>query len=125
MEEQFSGFLAVDTLHVNGKLTLGENLADLGGLAIAFEAFQRSLAGKPRPPLVDGLTAEQRFFLAYAQSWREKRRPERIRTQVQTDPHSPEKWRVNGPLQNTAEFWREFGCRPGDAMVRADSLALW
>jgi putative endopeptidase len=121
VEEQFNGFVAVDTLHVNGKLTLGENISDLGGLVIAYEALQKALAGKPRA-LRDGMTPEQRFFFSYAQEWREKRRPERMRVLVQTDPHSPDKLRVIGPLQNLPEFQKAFGCRPGDPMVRPDSL---
>ena len=120
--EQFDGYVAVDTLHVNGRLTTGENIADLGGLTVAYAAFQKSLAGRPRPAPVDGFTPEQRFFLGWAQVWRENTRPEAMRTQVQTDPHSPPLWRVNGPLSNLPEFARAFGCKAGDAMVRPDSL---
>ncbi len=118
---QFNGFVAVDTLHVNGKLTLGENIADLGGLAIAYGALENSLQNKPRP-LIDGLTPEQRFFLSYAAIWRRKYRPEEARTRVTTDSHSPARWRVNGPLSNLPEFARAFGCKAGDPMVRPDSL---
>lgn len=115
--EQFDGYVAVDTLHVNGRLTLGENIADLGGIALAYAALQKELAGKPRP-MRDGFTPEQRFFLAYAQEWRGLTRPERQRTLVNTDPHSPDRWRVNGPLSNLPEFAQAFGCKDGDAMVR-------
>ncbi len=118
---QYDGYVAVDDVHVNGHLTLGENLADLGGVAIAYAALERSLQGKPRP-LIDGYTPEQRFFLAFAQIWRRKSRPESIRTQVLTDPHSPGHFRVIGPLSNLPEFAQAFGCREGDAMVRPDSL---
>jgi putative endopeptidase len=118
---QFNRYVAVDTLHINGRLTLGENIADLGGLVIAYEAFEKTLAGKPRKSL-DGYTPEQRFFVAYAQSWRWIWRPERTRRLVLTDPHSPPKWRTNGPLENMPEFARAFGCHAGDPMVAADSL---
>jgi putative endopeptidase len=107
---------------VNGKLTLGENIADLGGLTIAYAALQKSLAGKPRPPRIDGFTPEQRFFLSWAQVWRESSRPEAARVQVNTNPHAPAQWRVNGPLSNMPEFATAFGCSLGDPMVRADSV---
>jgi predicted metalloendopeptidase len=119
---QFNGYVAIDTLHVNGELTLGENIADLGGLAIAFDAFQRSLAGKPRPPAVDGFTPEQRFFLSAAQGWRSLTRPETVRLRTLTNPHSPPQWRVNGPVSNLPAFARAFSCKPGDPMVRPDSV---
>jgi len=120
--DQFAGYVAVDTLRVNGRLTLGENLADLNGLRIAYAAFQRSLAGKPRPPLIDGFTPEQRFFLGWAQVWRGKDRDEFARLLVNVDPHSPSRWRVNGPLSNMTEFRAAFACSAGDAMVRPDSV---
>jgi putative endopeptidase len=110
-----------DTLHVNGKLTLGENIADLGGLAVAYAAMQKALAGKPRKP-IDGFTPEQRFFLAYARIWRAMDRPEGLRTRVLTDPHSPAHWRVNGPLSNLKEFRDAWGCKDGDGMVRDAGL---
>lgn len=119
---QFDGFTVLDTLHVNGRLTLGENIADLGGIAVAYAALERELAGKPRPRPVDGFTAEQRFFLSWAQVWRNLDRDEALRTQVLTDPHSPPSWRVNGPFSNLPEFARAFGCHTGDAMVRPDSV---
>src|SRR5689334_8279002 len=120
--DQFAGYVAVDTLRVNGRLTLGENLADLNGLRIAYAAFERSLAGQPRPPLIDGFTPEQRFFLGWAQVWRGKDREEFARLLVNVDPHSPSRWRVNGPLSNMTEFRAAFGCSAGDAMVRPDSV---
>ena len=119
---QFDGLVAVDTLHVNGQLTLGENLADLNGLRIAYAAFEQALAGLPRPPLIDGFTPEQRFFLGFAQTWREKDRDEFSRLLVAVDPHSPPRWRVDGPLSNMMEFRKAFGCTTGDPMVRPDSL---
>jgi putative endopeptidase len=119
--EQFDGYTVNDTLHVNGKLTLGENIADLGGLAVAYAAMQKALAGKPRK-LIDGFTPEQRFFLSYARIWRAMDRPEGLRTRVLTDPHSPAHWRVNGPLSNLKEFRDAWGCKDGDGMVRDVSL---
>jgi predicted metalloendopeptidase len=116
--DQFSAYVAVDTLHVNGRLTLGENIADYGGLLTAYDAMERALARDGRPGPIDGFTPEQRFFLAYAQSWRGHTRPEQLRSRVTTDPHAPEHWRVNGPLSNMPAFARAFGCEPGDPMVR-------
>ncbi|HXQ29356.1 MAG TPA: M13 family metallopeptidase [Gemmatimonadales bacterium] len=118
---QFDGYLVVDTFHVNGALTLGENIADLGGLSIAFDALERWLATHPRT-VIDGFTPEQRFFLGYAQGWRSLTRPEVLRLRALTDPHSPPRWRVNGPLSNLPAFARAFGCAAGDSMVRADSV---
>jgi predicted metalloendopeptidase len=115
--EQFDAYTVNDSLHVNGRLTLGENIADLGGLAVAYVAMQKALAGKPRQ-LIDGFTPEQRFFLAYARIWRAMDRPEGLRTRVLTDPHSPARWRVNGPLSNLKEFHDAWGCQDGDGMVR-------
>jgi putative endopeptidase len=123
VSDQFDRYTVIDSAtHVNGKLTLGENIADLGGLTIAYAAFQKSLAGKPRPAKIDGFTPEQRFFLSWAQVWRESSRPEAQRVQVNTNPHAPARWRVNGPLSNMPEFARAFSCSPGDPMVRADSI---
>ena len=120
--DQFSGYVAVDTLHVNGRLTLGENIADYGGLLTAYDALQKALARDGRPGLIDGFTPEQRFFIAYAQSWRSHRRPEAVRSQIAVDPHAPEAWRANGPLTNMPQFAAAFGCKPGDPMVRPANL---
>ena len=119
--------MAVDTLKVNGKLTLGENIADLGGLLIAYGAYRRSLEGKPEPAPIDGLTGDQRFFLGWAQIWRSSFRPEFARMLVTVDPHAPARFRVNGPLSNMPEFARAFGCKPGDPMVRSDEeqVRIW
>jgi putative endopeptidase len=120
---QFDRYTVVDTAtHVNGKLTLGENIADLGGLKIAYAAMQRALKEKGRPGPIDGFTPEQRFFLGWAQVWRSLDRPEFLRYLVQSDEHSPAQWRVNGPLSNMAEFKAAWGCKDGDKMVRADAL---
>lgn len=109
LADQYSKYVAIDDLHVNGKLTLGENIADLGGLTVAYLALGKTLAGKPRPALIDGFTPEQRFFLAFGQIWRSKLTPERVRLLAQTDPHSPNRWRVFGPLVNTPAFREAFG----------------
>lgn len=124
--KQFDGYVAIDTLHVNGKLTLGENIGDLGGLSIAYTALQKALEGKPRTN-IDGFTPEQRFFLAWAQIWRRNARPEALRLQVRTDPHAAAQFRTNGPLSNMVEFKDAFGCPDGSAMVRpADVQAkIW
>ncbi len=119
--DQFNGYAEVDTMRVNGKLTLGENIADLGGLAVAYRALQLSLAGKPRT-IIDGYTPEQRFFMSWARIWRTMHRPEEARRRLATDSHSPPRWRVNGPLSNLPEFAEAFGCKAGDPMVRAKEL---
>ncbi len=124
---QAAQFVAIDTLHVNPKLTMGENIADLGGVLIAYGAYRRSLAGKPEPAPIDGLSGDQRFFLAWAQIWRSNIRPEFARLLVTVDPHGPAAFRTNGPLSNIAAFAKAFGCRPGDPMARADSerVEVW
>ena len=118
VEQQFNEYVQVDTFHVNGKLTEGENIADWGGLLTAYDALQRALARNGRPGLIEGYTPEQRYFLAYAQSWRIHTRPEQLRTMVTVDPHAPAEWRVNGPLSNIQAFAQAFGCKDGDPMVR-------
>jgi putative endopeptidase len=117
--QQYSAYTVLDTLHLNGRLTLGENTADIGGVAIAYAALQRELASKPRPPRIEGFTPEQRFFLSHARVWRGLPRDEQLRQQVLTNPHSPAHWRVNGPLSVLDEFAKAFGCKPGDPMVAA------
>ncbi|HEV2104264.1 MAG TPA: M13 family metallopeptidase [Candidatus Eisenbacteria bacterium] len=119
--EQFNGYTVNDTLHVNGRLTLGENIADLGGLAIAYAAMEKAYAHEPRTK-IQGFTPEQRFFLGYARIWREIQRPEALRTQVLTNPHSPGHWRADGPLSNLKEFQDAWGCKAGDPMVRPDDV---
>ncbi|OLD89522.1 MAG: hypothetical protein AUG85_01660 [Gemmatimonadetes bacterium 13_1_20CM_4_66_11] len=118
VERQFNEYIQVDTFHVNGKLTEGENIADWGGLLVGYDALQAALARSGRPGLIEGYTPEQRYFISYAQSWRVHNRPEQLRTRVTVDPHAPEQWRVNGPLSNIPAFARAFGCKEGDAMVR-------
>jgi len=117
--DQYNGFEALPGLHVNGELTQGENIADFGGVSIAFEALQRRLAADPaRRRVVDGFTPEQRFFLAYAQIWRENIREPELRRRITVDPHSPGRFRAVGPLMNFPPFFEAFGIREGDPMRR-------
>jgi putative endopeptidase len=119
VERQYSAYVAIDTMHLNGRLTLGENIADVVGVSLAYEALEQALKGKNRAS-IDGFTPEQRFFLAYAQARLSVLRPESARLLLATDPHSPGRFRVNGPLSNMPEFARAFGCREGDPMVRSE-----
>ncbi|MEO5590272.1 MAG: M13 family metallopeptidase [Gemmatimonadaceae bacterium] len=120
VEDQYNAYVVLDSIHVNGKLTLGENLADVVGVSVGYDALERALAGKPQTK-IDGFTPEQRFFLAYAQARRSNSRDEALRLQIRTDPHSPGQFRVNGPLSNMPEFAAAFGCKDGDPMVRPAS----
>jgi len=124
--EQFNGFTVLDTLHVNGKLTLGENLADLGGLNIAYEAFKKTPEGHSTKK-IDGFTPDQRFFLSYAQLWRGAQRPEAAAQSILTDPHSPGQYRVNGPITNLDAWYNAFNIQPGDKMYKkpADRIKVW
>src|SRR6266446_7483792 len=125
VEKQFDGYEVEPGLHQNGKLVLGESIADLGGLAIAYAAYEKSLEGKPRPKEIDGFTAEQRFFLGWAQVWGANQRPEAARLQTKTNPHPLARFRGNGPLSNLAIFAQAFGCKKGDAMVREQACKIW
>ena len=124
--KQFSAYTAVDDLHVNGELTQGENIADLGGLKIAFSALKKAMVANPGKT-IDGFTPEQRFFLSFASAWRQVQRPEALRLQVNSDPHSPNRSRVNGPLSNLDEFAAAFGVPDGAPMRRplADRVTIW
>jgi endothelin-converting enzyme/putative endopeptidase len=113
--EQYNRFQVFPDLHVNGELTLGENIGDLSGVTIAYKAYKRSLQGKPAP-VIDGLTGDQRFFMGFGQIWRNKIREEALRNRVATDPHSPGHFRANGPLSNMPEFYTTFDVKPGDKM---------
>lgn len=117
--DEYDGFIATDTIHVNGRFTLGENLGDLGGITVAYEAWKLSLEGKPAPTAIDGFTPEQRFFLSFGQIWRNLYRPELERLQALTNEHSLPRWRVTGTLMNVTEFAQAFGCQAGDPMVLA------
>ncbi len=121
---QFNGYEVEPGLHQNGKLVLGESIGDLGGLSIAYAAYEKSIAGK-RPQEIDGFTPEQRFFLAWAQVWGTNQRAEAARLQTNTDPHPLARFRANGPLSNMAAFAKAFGCKKGDGMVREQSCKIW
>ncbi len=125
--EQYNNFMVFDTLHVDGKLTLGENIADLGGMNIAYDALQKSFEKKGRPGLIDGFTPEQRFFLGYAQVWRQSIRDEELMRRLKEDVHSPGNFRVNGPLSNLPQFYAAFDVKPGDPMYRDDAerAVIW
>jgi len=123
--KQFGEYEVQPGLFINGNLTLGENIGDLAGLTIAYDAFKKSLEGKPRPANIDGFTPEQRFFLGWAQVWAGKYTPEAERLQVQTNTHSLPRWRVNGPMSNMPQFAQAFGCKAGDKMVRANACLIW
>ncbi|MCW5960500.1 MAG: M13 family metallopeptidase [Pyrinomonadaceae bacterium] len=123
--EQFNGYEVQPGLFINGKLTLGENIGDFAGLTVAYEAFKKSLEGKPRPANIDGFTPEQRFFLGWAQVWAGKYTPEAERLQVETNSHSLPKWRVNGPLSNMPQFAAAFSCKQDHPMVRKDICNIW
>jgi putative endopeptidase len=124
---QFNSYVVIDSTHVNGELTLGENIADLGGLTISYYALKHSLIGKPVPAKIDGFTAEQRFFLSWAQGWRTNMRPEYLKKMVRTNNHSPAMTRVSGPLSNMKEFYEAFGVKEGDKMYRKpdDRAEIW
>jgi putative endopeptidase len=116
--QQYNGYVILDSLHVNGKLTLGENLADLGGLSIAYEAFKNTKQGQSNEK-IDGFTPDQRFFLNWSQVWRNNILPEAAAQRILTDSHSPGLYRSNGPLTNMDAFYRAFDIKPGDKMYKA------
>ncbi len=122
--DEYSRFTAVDDMHVNGRLTLGENTADNGGLRISHMALENTLAGKEIPP-IDGFTPDQRFFIGWGQIWCENMSNEMLRLQVTTDPHSPPRDRVNGVVKNMPEFEKAFQCKPQSAMVSKDACRVW
>jgi putative endopeptidase len=120
---QFNKYIAVDSLHINGEFTQGENIADLGGTILAYEAFKKTDQFKNNIS-VAGLNPSQRFFLGYALAWMLNERPEAIAIQVKSNEHSPSKFRVNGPLSDMPEFYQAFGIKPGDPMWLPDSLRV-
>jgi putative endopeptidase len=124
VQQQFDGYEVEPGLHENGKLVLGESIADLGGLAISYAAYEKSIEAK-RPPSLDGFTPEQRFFLGWAQVWGANLRPEYARLMANSNPHPISRFRVNGPLSNMELFARAFGCKKGDAMVRENACKIW
>jgi predicted metalloendopeptidase len=126
--DEYSNFVAVDTMKLNGRLTLGENTADNGGARIALRALEHMIAddktGKEGQS-IDGYTPEQRFFLGFGRVWCEKQRPEYLRMQVSTNPHSPGKYRVNGVVQNMPEFQKAWNCKAGQPMVAENACHVW
>ena len=123
MVDQYSKFNPVDTMHVNGKLTLGENIADIGGLTISYYAYKMSLEDK-EAPVIDGFSGEQRFFLGYAQVWASLYRDEALRQRLVTDPHSPGQYRCNGVVSNMPEFYAAFDVKEDDPMYRQEEIRV-
>jgi len=124
--KQYSAFEVLPGAFVNGNMTMGENIADLGGLLLALDAYHASLNGKPAP-VIDGLTGDQRVFLGWAQVWRQVQRDEALRQQVVTDPHSPALYRVNGTIRNIDGWYSAFGVKPGDSLYVAPEqrVRIW
>jgi putative endopeptidase len=123
MVNQYNKYKVEDSVYVNGELTLGENIADFAGLTVSYDAYMLSLKGKEKKK-INGFTPEQRFFIGFAQVWRGNARPEFLRQQVVTDPHSPARFRVLGPLSNMPQFYEAFGVQKGDGMYRDDSVRV-
>ncbi len=124
--ERYSGYVPIDSMHLNGKLTLGENIADLGGVTIAYQAYLNSLHGK-EAPVIDGLTGPQRFFMGWAQVWRRNFRPDALRQRIMTDPHSPSEFRANGVMSNFTPFYEAFQVKKGDKMYLPEDqrIVIW
>jgi len=113
---QYNSYAAIPGLNVNGQLTMGENIGDVGGLEMAYAAYRRYVAQHGEPAVIDGLTGDQRFFLAFAQAWRSNIREGSLRERTLTDPHSPPEWRVNGVVRNVDAWYRAFNIQPGDRL---------
>ena len=122
--DEYSSFEPVPGTHLNGKLTLGENSADNGGLRLAFMALMKTLDGH-EPPKIDGFTAEQRFFLSYGQIWCQNLTEQAARLQANTNPHSTGKFRVDGAVSNDPDFQKAFACHVGQPMVRNPACRVW
>jgi putative endopeptidase len=124
--EQYNRFTVLDTVHVNGALTQGENIADMGGVSIAYSAFKLTRQGQDTTK-IDGLTPDQRFFLAFAQAWRKKLTVQSLQQQVKTDSHSPAFFRIKGPLMNFTPFYTAFNVQPGDKMYKPENerITIW
>ncbi|MEJ7684266.1 MAG: M13 family metallopeptidase [Segetibacter sp.] len=122
----YNTFTVLDSLHINGSLTTGENMADIGGIAIAYDAFKMTKQGQDTAK-IDGFTPDQRFFISLAQIWRNKQKDQTTRLHVNTDPHSPPMYRVNGPLQNFTPFYAAFNIKPGDKMYLTEDkrIKIW
>ena len=127
MVKQYDAIESVPGVHLNGKLTLGENLADLGGLWLAWLAWQdkAQAAHLDMAAKTDGYTPEQRFWIAYAQQWCTQTRPESLRAEALTDPHAPDEYRTNAILQDLPEFAKSFSCKPTQKMVSVHQCRVW
>jgi predicted metalloendopeptidase len=126
VEKQFSAIEIEEGLNLDGKLVLGEAIADLGGLGLAHDALAAKLAKGSEPPKeIDGFTPEQRVFLGWAQVWCENARPEAERLKAATNPHSSNKYRVNGPMSNMPEFQKAFSCKANAPMIRTSACRVW
>ncbi|MEO0311186.1 MAG: Neutral endopeptidase [Bacteroidota bacterium] len=121
--QQFNNYTVLDSIHVNGDATQGENIADLGGVVMGYEAFKKTPQYKNNE-IIAGLTPDQRFFLGYAYAWMVNRRPEAMQRMILTDVHAPAQWRINGPLSNMPEFYKTFDVKEGDKMYRPDSMRV-
>ena len=126
MAEQYSKFQPIPGVKVNGELTMGENIADLGGLTLALDAYHASLGGKPAP-VIDGITGDQRVLLGWAQVWRGKVTEDYVRRQVVSDPHSPRQFRVNGVVRNVDAWYTSFGVKPGERLYleAEERVRIW
>ncbi|HXZ27553.1 MAG TPA: M13-type metalloendopeptidase, partial [Terriglobales bacterium] len=124
VQEQYARYVVVDDVHINSKLTLGEDVADLGGLILAWMAWKEDTKGQKLEP-IEGLTPEQRFFVGYAQSWCTNSRPEILRMRATTDPHSPDRYRTNGVVVNLPEFQQAFQCKAGQPMAPEKRCRVW
>lgn len=122
--DQYSSYTAIDTFHINGALTLGENIGDLGGLTISYNAFTKTDQFKDGEE-IDGFTPAQRFFLGWAQVWKNNIRDAELKRRLKVDVHSPGEWRVLGPLSNMPEFWAAFDVKPGDPMRSDKPVTIW
>lgn len=124
--DQYNSFTVLDSVHIKGALTVGENTADIAGVAIAYDAFKLTQQGQDTTKL-DGFTPDQRFFISVARIWRVKTTDQFLRNYVNTNPHSPAKWRVNGPLMNTTPFYKAFNIQPGDKMYKPENerITVW
>jgi predicted metalloendopeptidase len=123
---QYAAYEALPGKHVNGEFTLGENIADLSGLAISYKAYRLSLGGK-EAAVIDGLTGDQRFFMGWSQVWQRKYREAELAKRLLTDPHSPSHFRANGPVVNSDAFMKAFGVKPGDKLYKAaaERIVIW
>ncbi len=125
VDDQYSAYEVLPGAKINGQLTLGENIADAGGVKLAFQAYRSMRSAAPEEQIAEGFTEDQQFFISTGQIWCAKYRDEAAKLQVQTDPHSHPRYRVNGPLSHLPEFARAFQCKPGSKMVASKSCAVW